>query len=124
MLTYNLSKRGKTPIYEYLYKCIRDDILMGRIKAGDKLPSKRSFAKHLGVSVITVENAYTQLLIEGYVSSVEKSGFYVTSLERSGKAKGPVPKGLIEEEFEYSYFSDLRSNRLQRLNFSILVGNC
>lgn len=117
MLTYNLSKRGKTPIYEYLYKCIRDDILMGRIKAGDKLPSKRSFAKHLGVSVITVENAYTQLLIEGYVSSVEKSGFYVTSLERSGKAKGPVPKGLIEEEFEYSYFSDLRSNRLQRLNF-------
>ena len=56
MLTYNLSKRGKTPIYEYLYKCIRDDILMGRIKAGDKLPSKRSFAKHLGVSVITVEN--------------------------------------------------------------------
>lgn len=117
MLTYNLSKRGKTPIYEYLYKCIRDDILMGRIKAGDRLPSKRSFAKHLGVSVVTVENAYAQLLLEGYVSSVEKSGFYVTSLERSGKEKGPGPKGLIEEEFEYSYFSDLRSNRLQRANF-------
>ena len=59
--------------------------MQGRIKAGDKLPSKRNFAKHLGVSVATVENAYSQLLLEGYVTSVEKSGFYVTNLEKSGK---------------------------------------
>lgn len=117
MLTYNLEKRGDLSLYEYLYKCIKDDILQGRIKAGDKLPSKRSFAKHLGVSTATVENAYSQLLFEGYVNSVEKSGFYVTNLEKPKKNTDKKPVGLMEEEFEYSYFSDLRSNRLQRANF-------
>ena len=117
MLTYNLLKRDHLPIYEYLYKCIKEDILQGRIKAGDRLPSKRSFAKHLGVSVATVENTYSQLLLEGYVTSVEKSGFYVMELEKPGKTKAALPKGLKEEEFEYAFFSDLRSNRLQRANF-------
>ncbi len=117
MLTYDLSKRQGTPIYEYLYKCIKEDILNEKISAGDKLPSKRLFAKHLGISTATVENAYSQLLLEGYVTSVEKSGFYVNRLENpktKTKEKGPKP---LEEEFEYSFFSDLRSNRLQRANF-------
>ena len=117
MLTYDLSKRKGSSIYEYLYKCIKEDILNGKILAGDKLPSKRTFAKHLGVSTATVENAYSQLLLEGYVTSVEKSGFYVNQLENpKQKAKEKRPKPL-EEEFEYSFFSDLRSNRLQRANF-------
>ena len=46
-------------------KCIREDILTGKITPGTKLPSKRSFAENLGVSVITVENAYAQLVSEG-----------------------------------------------------------
>ena len=117
MLTYNLSKRGSRPRYEYLYQCIKEDILKGEIRAGTKLPSKRSFAKHLGVSVATVENAYSQLLLEGYVTSVEKSGFFVTELERTGKRTDTRPVNVVEEEFEYSFFSDLRSNRLQRANF-------
>lgn len=117
MLTYNLSARGNLSRYEFLYKCIKEDILRGEIKAGSKLPSKRNFAKHLGVSVATVENAYSQLLLEGYVTSVEKSGFFVTKLEKT-KGKQEVKQvKVVEEEFEYSFFSDLRSNRLQRANF-------
>ncbi len=46
-----------------------------------KLPSKRSLASHLGVSVITVQNAYEQLIDEGYVYSAEKRGYFVTELE-------------------------------------------
>ena len=42
------------------------DILNGTLAAGDKLPSKRSFAKHLNISTITIENAYAQLQAEGY----------------------------------------------------------
>ena len=45
MLTYDFENRGKMSLYEYLYKCIKDDILSGKIKAGEKLPSKREMAK-------------------------------------------------------------------------------
>ena len=116
MLTYNLSNRGNMPMYEYLYKCIRDDILIGIIKAGSKLPSKRAFAKHLNVSIVTIENAYAQLSLEGYIDSVEKSGYFVTSLENT-KNLTCLIRPNIEEEFEYSFYSDLRSNRIQRNNF-------
>ena len=69
MLDYNLDKRGEASLYEYVYQQIRDDIVAGRIAAGEHLPSKRAFASHLGISVITIENAYSQLLAEGYICS-------------------------------------------------------
>lgn len=79
MLNYDLEKRGKAPIYEYLYRCIREDILAGVIPAGGKLPSKREMARDHHIALITVENAYAQLLIEGYIYSKEKSGYYVNT---------------------------------------------
>ena len=69
MLDYNLENRGEASLYEYVYQQIRDDIVAGRIAAGEHLPSKRAFASHLGISVITIENAYSQLLAEGYICS-------------------------------------------------------
>ena len=78
-MIYDLEKRGQTPIYEYLYECIRDDILRGTLKAGEKLPSKRAMAKDHAIALITVENAYAQLIIEGYVTAKEKSGYFVNA---------------------------------------------
>ena len=83
MLTYNFTSTGSDSLYEYLYKCIKKDILSGKIKAGEKLPSKRMFAKNLGISVITVENAYGQLMAEGYIYSMPKRGFYVTDFKKA-----------------------------------------
>ena len=80
MLTYDLSKRGKTPLYEYLYTSIKNDILAERIKPKEKLPSKREFAKHLGISIITVVNAYDQLSAEGYIVSEEKRGYFAAEI--------------------------------------------
>lgn len=82
MLTYDLTDIGSDTLYEHIYKCIRDDIMSDRLHAHDKLPSKRSFAKHLGVSNITVENAYAQLVAEGYLYALPKKGFYVAKMER------------------------------------------
>ena len=65
MLTYTLKKTPGHPLYEQLYQSIRDDIAAGRLPAGSRLPSKRVLAAHLGVSVVTVESAYAQLLAEG-----------------------------------------------------------
>ena len=70
-------------MYEYLYRCIKQDILHKKLKAGEKLPSKRAFAKNLGVSTITVESAYAQLVVVGYLYSLPKRGYYVCGVERS-----------------------------------------
>ena len=80
MLTYSFDNTGGLPLYEYLYRCIRDDILSGELKADDRLPSKRAFARHLGISTITIENAYAQLLTEGYVISRARTGYFVADL--------------------------------------------
>lgn len=67
---------GKNKYYS-LYKALRDDISRGRLSSGEKLPSKRSLAAELGVSVTTVMLAYEQLAAEGYVYSRERSGYFV-----------------------------------------------
>ncbi len=83
MFSYSMSKAGSDTLYHYLYKCIKEDVLQGKIQADEKLPSKRSLAKNLGVSVITVENAYAQLLAEGFIYSLPKKGFFVWSIRKS-----------------------------------------
>lgn len=93
MLTYDLSNAGKGALYETLYKDIRDDIKSGSLKAGEKLPSKRTLAKNLGVSTITVESAYAQLISEGYVYSLPKRGYFVAKLDAPIKA-APAEKPL------------------------------
>ena len=80
MLTYELKKSPGVPLYEALYRCIRDDILAGNLTPGQKLPSKRSLAQNLEISKITVETAYGQLLSEGYIRAQEKVGFFVEDI--------------------------------------------
>ncbi len=53
MLTYNFENIGSDSLYEFLYKCIKNDIIQGIILSGEKLPSKRALAKNLAISVIT-----------------------------------------------------------------------
>ncbi len=77
MPMYTLDQRGKSSLYEYLYRCLREDIRSGRLAGGTRLPSKRDMARDHGIAVVTVENAYAQLLAEGYVISRPRSGFYV-----------------------------------------------
>ena len=78
MLTYSFEDIGNDTLYEHLYKAVKNDILTGTLTPMQKLPSKRSFAKNLSISTITVENAYSQLLAEGYIFSVPKKGYYVS----------------------------------------------
>lgn len=91
MLTYDLDRRGTIPRYDYLCRCIRNDILCGRLTAGSRLPSRRSLAEHLKVSAVTVESAYAQLAAEGYIVSREKSGYFVSQLEPALRPPSPPP---------------------------------
>lgn len=81
MITIDFSQRGNESLTDFLYLQLKNKILEGSLPSNQKLPSKRSLASHLGVSVITVQNAYQQLIDEGYVYSQEKRGYFVTELE-------------------------------------------
>ena len=58
---YDIQTRGNRPIYEFLYEQIRNDILKGKIKTGERLPSKRALAQQLNISVATIEKTYHEL---------------------------------------------------------------
>lgn len=80
MFTCDFSKRGNLTLSDFLYINLKNHILANNFKPNEKLPSKRNLANHLGISIITVANTYERLISEGYIYSIEKSGFYVTEL--------------------------------------------
>ncbi len=83
MLTYELRREGAGTLQGQLYAFIRADVESGVIAAGERLPSRRALARHLGVSVITVEGAYGQLVAEGYLESRERRGFFAADIPRA-----------------------------------------
>ena len=98
MLTYPMNQRDDKAKYYYLYSAIKEDILSGVIKKNEKLPSKRSLAEHLGISLITVETAYQMLKEEGYIESRERSGYFVTELTPVARQKCTERKLELLEE--------------------------
>lgn len=81
MLTILIDGKSKTPIYEQIYKYIREEIKSGNIACGTRLPSGRGLAAHLAVSRNTVDMAYGQLVSEGYIETIPKKGYFVCDLE-------------------------------------------
>lgn len=67
------------PIYQQISDQFKTDILAGKIEQGEYLPSIRSLAKDLRISVITTMKAYEQLEAEGLVTAVQGKGFYVNA---------------------------------------------
>ncbi|TLS38653.1 PLP-dependent aminotransferase family protein [Pseudalkalibacillus caeni] len=88
-------------IYQQIYEGIKVNILEGRMKPDEKLPSKRNLADQLNVSVNSVMNAYEQLLAEGYIYTSERKGYYVESITRflhnENSIKKPLPQDLKEK---------------------------
>lgn len=67
------------PIYQQISDQFKEDILAGKLPQGEYLPSIRSLAKDLKISVITTMKAYEQLEAEGLVTAVQGKGFYVNA---------------------------------------------
>lgn len=69
------------PIYQQIYEQIKHDILMGNLPIGTRITSTRALARELQIGRNTVENAYAQLVLEGYITSVASSGYVVNNLQ-------------------------------------------
>lgn len=122
MLTYDLTKSADS-LYQCLYEYIKADICRGILEINQKMPSKRALAKNLGVSTITVENAYDQLISEGYMYAIPKKGYYVADIGDIRKVKVPMPISLDihapKKKEDYSF--DFSSNMTAISNFPFSV---
>lgn len=67
------------PIYQQIAAQFTEDILSGKMKQGEYLPSIRGLAKELRISVITTMKAYEELEKQGLVTAVQGKGYYVNA---------------------------------------------
>ena len=74
-----ISQTNGIPIYKQIADAFRTDILAGKYKQGEFLPSIRELARDLRISVITTMKAYEQLEAEGLVTASQGKGFYVNA---------------------------------------------
>ena len=126
MITVDFSKNKDIGLCEQLYNTIKTQIMNTTLKPDSKLPSKRALASHLGISVITVQNAYAQLISEGYIYSIEKKGFYVTDFSdfnikphNYNSAQGVKPQATQTTQSAQApeFFTDFRSNSTNAQKF-------
>ena len=104
-----------------LYGSIKEDIINGRYKKGDRLTSKRDLAQQLGVSVVTVEHAYHLLEDDGYVVSRQRSGFYVRpadSPDQRGAQRRLLP--VVDFKSGFAQYDDFPFNSLSKVMRTVL----
>ncbi len=99
-----LNRQSTTPLYIQLYQQMRDDY--DATQANHQLWSIRKMAQNLGVSKTTVEQAYDQLLAEGYVYTVPGSGYFYrdrTHWPAAKQALETVPQPTKPRAFTYDF---------------------
>ncbi|PVA09648.1 GntR family transcriptional regulator [Pelagivirga sediminicola] len=77
--TFFLGPDGEGTLQARIQQMIAEGILSGRLKKGERLPSSRSLAAHLGVSRMTVTLAYADLQASDYLSARDRSGYYISA---------------------------------------------
>jgi GntR family transcriptional regulator len=102
-----LNKQSPVPIYFQLEEMVRNEIEEGKLKAGDMIPSERDYSERFDVSRMTVRQAITNLVNQGYLYRVKGKGTFVqapkieqklqglTSFTEEMKAKGLTPSSQI-----------------------------
>lgn len=117
-----LDANKKESLYRQLYDRLKESILSGIIPEGTKLPSIRTLAAETRASKNTVESAYAQLVLEGYVTSVPKTGFIVNPVQLP-MHPGKAPRNKIdtvpdcEENAQENFAYDFHYGNLDALTF-------
>lgn len=93
-----ISNNSDNPIYEQIKDQIKNQILNGRLKEGEMLPSMRLLAKELRISIITTKRAYEELERDGYIESFTGKGSFVKAINKEMLKENIVYE--IEELFE------------------------
>lgn len=99
-----IDNRSGIPIYDQIYKQVKNLIISGALKENDALPSIRSLAKDLRISVITTKRAYDELEKEGFIYTVQAKGCFVAPKNTEMLREENLKKieSLIEEILQLS----------------------
>jgi len=114
---YHIKQNNKTPLHIQLFEQVKEDIL-NNYEINEKLPSIRKIATMYNLSKNTVEAAYSQLVVEGYIDSIPKSGYVVIQNSFTDFRKdfnNKVACSQKEDEILYDFFPA----RLQKDNFPL-----
>lgn len=106
-----LTNANKMAIYEQISSQIKNQIISGELKSGQMLPSIRSLAKELGVSVITTKRAYDELEKEHFIESFQGKGSFVSSQDSDLMREKKL--NIIEQKFSEA-LSDAKNLGLSR----------
>lgn len=136
-----VDNNSQTPLYLQLYEYYKKLIAEGDLKSGEKLPSKRSLADSLGLSVNTITRAYYLLEEEGFIEALERKGYFVEKLSNIDVGR-PAPEianlevddkkeikynfssnGIAEKEFPFYTFSKLYRQVLDKNRENILINS-
>lgn len=122
-LTISLDNSRKEPLYEQIYQYIRGELEKGNIRAGERLPSGRILSRNLGVSRSTVDQAYDQLLAEGYMISLPRKGYFACELDRLYEMPHRQSRELIfdEKNVQAEWKYDFALNGIDREGFPYLT---
>lgn len=104
-----LDKKSDTPLYLQLYEEIKAAVETGRLKKGGKLPSIRKLSKDLFVSCTTVDGAYQQLCVEGYICSKPKRGYYALAAQYEKQKPEMPPQTAAKQDgvhIRYNFGTD------------------
>lgn len=138
-----LPEDSSLPLYQQLYQQLKQEIRAGNLAAGQKLPSKRKLAEQLGVSINTVEGAYTQLEAEGFLQASARRGFFVLETGELPQAAVPLrppreqmpppdpaqpvceidfsPSGMAREQFPFGVWRRLMKNCFNEYDEHLLL---
>lgn len=110
-----ISNSSNIPIYEQIKEQIKNKIISNELKAGDLLPSIRSLAKDLRISVITTKNAYEELEREGYVETMPAKGTYVSNknVELIREEQLQKVENLIDTAVSIAKISDISKKEIK-----------
>jgi len=98
--TFFLRPDAQGTLQQQIQQMIAQGILSGRFQRGEKLPSTRKLAAHLGVSRITVTIAYTELLANDYLTSAGRSGYFVS--ENAPAPPAFAPRGEADDAIDWT----------------------
>ena len=118
-----ISNSVDTPLYEQVKEQIKNKIVANELKAGELLPSIRSLAKDLRISVITTKNAYDELEKEGYVETIPGKGTYVANKNTELIKEEQLQKveGLIDTAVSIAKISGITKDEI-KVMLDILYG--
>ena len=112
-----ISNSINKPIYEQVKDQIKNKILLNELKTGELLPSIRSLAKDLRISVITTKNAYEELEKEGYVETIPGKGTYVANknIELIREEQLKKVESLIDSAVSIAKISNISKKEIQNI---------